>query len=83
MKKQFTQAQKLSVIEKGSDIGIKKAAVVAGVHYSTVYDWKRQFEALGKDAFLAYQPSRPGRGIKIISKQQEASILDTWKKNPG
>ena len=39
-KKRFNQKQKLSVIEKGAEIGISEAAEVAGVHYSTVYDWK-------------------------------------------
>ncbi len=82
-KKRFNQKQKLSVIEKGAEIGISEAAEVAGVNASTVYDWKNQLEALGKDAFLAYTPAHPGRGIKIITEQQEKSILKVWKQNPG
>ncbi len=83
MKKQFSQQQKLTIIEKGEEIGIKQVAEVAGVHYTTVYAWKNQLEALGKKAFLEYEPSRPGRGFKEICTKDEQAILEVWKENPG
>ena len=83
MKKQFSQQQKLTIIEKGEEIGIKQAAEVAGVHYTTVYAWKNQLESFGEKAFLEYEPSRPGRGSKEISKKDEQAILEVWKENPG
>jgi transposase InsO family protein len=73
----------LSIVDTAKKIGFKEAADIAGIHYTTVYDWKRQIEALGKDAFLSYQPSRPGRGVKEISQKQEKMVLDTWKADPG
>jgi len=80
-KKQFDQKQKLAILKSVEEIGIKDAAKVADVHYTTVYDWKRQLDAVGEEAFLAYKPKNLGRGIKQISGEQEASIIDTWKAN--
>lgn len=81
--KYFDQKQKLEIIESSQEIGVKEAAKIAEVHYTTVYDWKRLLKAIGKEAFLKYQPKYLGRGIKQISAEKEASILDTWKANPG
>ena len=83
MTKQFNQQQKLTIVEKGEKFGIKPAAEVAKVHYTTVYAWKKQFECLGEKAFLEYEPPRPGRGTKEISKDDEQAILKVWKENPG
>ncbi len=83
MKKQFNQQQKLSVIEKGEKIGIKPTAQIAGVHYTTVYAWKKQLESLGEELFLKSQTPRPGRGTKEISKENEQAILKVWQENPG
>ena len=82
-KNHFDQQQKLRVLKSADKIGIKPAAKVAGVHYTTVYDWRRRLEALGEDGFLAYRPGYPGRGKKRISAEQEKSILEEWKRNPG
>ncbi|NOX33633.1 MAG: transposase, partial [Deltaproteobacteria bacterium] len=62
---------------------VRYASEVAGIHYTTVYDWRRQFAAMGKEAFLKYQVSRPGRGIKQISPGKEHAVLKEWKNNPG
>jgi putative transposase len=62
--KQFDQQQKLAIVEHGKEIGFKEAAKIAGVHYTTVYDWQRQLDALGRESFLNHRPHRPGRGIK-------------------
>jgi putative transposase len=83
MKKQFNQQQKLTIIEKGEKIGIKQAAAITKVHYTTVYAWKKQFESLGEKAFLEYEPPWPGRGTKEISKDDEQAILTVWKENLG
>lgn len=83
MKKQFTQQQKLTIIEQGEKIGVKRAAQIAEVHYTTVYAWKKQLECFGEKAFLEYVPSHPGRGCKEISKENEQAILKTWERNPG
>ena len=82
-KKQFNQKQKLAIVKKAKELGVREAARIAGVHYTTVYDWRNQLEALGEEEFLAYQPSKPGRGIKQISTSQEELILKTWHDNPG
>jgi putative transposase len=83
MKKQFNQQQKLIIIEKGEKFGVKQAAKVAKVHYTIVYAWKKQLESFGEKAFLEYEPSRPGRGTKEISKENEQAILKVWQENPG
>ncbi len=80
---QLTQEQKLAVLESGEKIGIKAAAEYAGFHYTTVYEWRRDFLRLGKWEFLEYKPSRPGRGKKTITPAQEESVLETWQSNPG
>jgi putative transposase len=81
--KQFDQQTKLKIIESALEIGYKEASNIAGVHWATVYDWKRQFDAFGKEAFLARKCPRPGRGVKQISKDQEEAVLEIAKANPG
>ena len=83
MQKQFSQKQKLTIVEKGEEIGIKRAAQIAEVHYTTVYAWKNQLNALGEQAFLSYEASRPGRGIKKIVVEDEHAIQKVWADNPG
>jgi len=82
-KKRFSQEQKLTILETAKAIGIKEAAKLTGIHYTTVYDWKRQLEARGKEEFLAYRSPSPGRGIKRITEEQERGVLDTWERYPG
>jgi putative transposase len=79
----FDQEQKLTILEKAQVIGIKEAAKIADVHYTTVYDWRNKLQALGREAFLEHQPNRPGRGEKEVKPNQEEAILNTWQDNPG
>ena len=57
--KQFSQKQKLVIIKKAKEIGFKRAADVAGVHFTTIYDWQRTYKSLGEEAFLSYQLLSP------------------------
>jgi len=82
-KRHFSQEQKLAILRCVAQKGIKEAAQVAEVHYTTVYEWKRQLEALGEEGFLAYESKIPGRGIKEISPKKEEAILSTWNRNRG
>ncbi|MCP3876605.1 MAG: helix-turn-helix domain-containing protein, partial [Desulfobacteraceae bacterium] len=82
-KRNFTQKQKLAVLKSAKKTTVRDAARIARVHYTTVYEWRKQLEALGEDAFLAYQVSRPGRGIKQISPEKEQAVLKEWENNPG
>jgi len=79
----FNQEQKLAVLKSAERVGIKDAAGMAEVHYTTVYEWQHQLEALGEEGFLAYKASIPGRGIKKISAGKEEAVLSTWKRYPG
>jgi len=81
--KQFSQEQKLAIVKNAATIGFKEAAEIAGVHYTTVYDWRQKLDSLGEEVFVAYQPSYPGRGIKEISPEKESAVLDCRKRNPG
>jgi putative transposase len=81
--KHFSQKQKLIALRSEKKIGARKAAELTGVHYTTIYDWRRQYDSLGEEAFLAYQPSYPGRGIKEIRPDQEKDIMGVLKNNPG
>jgi len=81
--KRYKQEQKLAIIKSAEKMGIKEAADVAGVHYTTVYEWKNLLEALGEEEFLSYKASTPGRGIKQISPKKEEAVLETWKRYPG
>ncbi|MCK4486668.1 MAG: helix-turn-helix domain-containing protein, partial [Desulfobacterales bacterium] len=67
--KQFNQKQKLAILESAKKVGIKEAARMAGIHYTSVYQWRRRFEAMGKEAFLSYKPASPGRGVKKITAE--------------
>jgi transposase InsO family protein len=82
-RKQFTQEQKLSILESAKENGMKKAAELAGVHFTTVYDWKNRRDALGEKAFLAYKSPSLGRGVKRITPKQEKAVVDTWGRYPG
>jgi hypothetical protein len=68
--------------EKCSFNRLQGSRKIAGVHYTTVYDWQRDLKSLGKKAFLAYKPYYPGRGVKVISAEKEDAVLDCWKNNP-
>lgn len=83
MGKQFDQRQRLVILKKAVEVGFKEAAKIAGVHYTTVYEWQRELEVLGEEGFLKYQAPRPGRGIKEITEEQEKAILEVWKANRG
>lgn len=80
---QFSQEQKLTILKSAEKLGVKPAAGIAGVHYTTVYDWRNQLEAKGEKAFFEHHPSIPGRGVKKITPEQEEAVLTTWKNNPG
>ena len=60
--KHFDQEQKLAVLASAKAIGVKEAAVLAEVHYTTIYEWRRQLEAFGEEAFLARKVVSRGRG---------------------
>ena len=83
MKKGYDQREKLVIVKKAGEIGFKEAAKVAGVHYTTVYEWHREVEALGEEEFLKYQARHPGRGMKEISEGQEKAIIEVWEANRG
>jgi transposase InsO family protein len=82
-RKHLTQKQKLSILESANEIGIEKAADLAGIHYTTVYDWQKKLDVLGERTFLSYRPPSRGRGIKKITAEQENAVLDTWGRYPG
>ena len=52
-KRHFTQKQKLDILKSAKDVGIKKSADLAGVHYTSVYQWQRRLKVLGEEVFLA------------------------------
>ena len=81
--RQFSQKQKMAILDSAARIGVKQAAELSGVHYTTIYDWRRQLKSMGKQLFFDYKPSYPGRGIKQITSEQENAVLDTWNDNPG
>ncbi len=82
-RRNFTQKQKLAVLKSAEKTTVREAAKIAGVHYTTVYDWLRQFKIMGEQPFLEYHVSTPGRGIKQISSEKEQAVLREWKDNPG
>lgn len=71
----FNQEQKMAILNSAAEIGVRQAAELAGVHYTSVYDWRRQLKSLGKHVFLNYKPSYPVRGIKQITPEQEKADL--------
>lgn len=50
--KQFTQEQKLTILQSAKEVGVKEAAELAGVHYTTVYDWCKSLRRWAKRIFL-------------------------------
>ena len=81
--RQFSQKQKMATLDSAAKIGVKQAVEVSGVHFTTVHDWRRQLNSLGKQLLFDYKPSYPGRGIQQITPEQEKVVLATWKDNPG
>jgi len=82
-KRHFTQKQKLDILESAKEIGINEAADLAGVHYTSVYQWQRRLKVLGEEVFLASQKKSRGRGIKKVTKEQENGVLETWERYPS
>ncbi len=81
--KQFSQEEKLAVLRSAKEVGIRKAAELAGVHYTSVYEWRRKLDALGEAGFLAYNVRSLGRGVKKITPEQEKAVLKTMERHPG
>ncbi len=81
--KHFSQEQKLVILLSAKEVGVKEAAKLAGIHYTTVYEWRKKLEALGEENFLAAVPKSRGRGIKKISEAQEKAVLESWGLHPG
>lgn len=79
--KRFNQKQKLAILESARKVGIKEAARMAGIHYTSVYQWRRRFEAMGEEAFLSYKLASTGRGVKKITAQQEEAVLSAWRNH--
>ncbi len=46
-KKQFSQEQKLKILESAEKLGARPVADIAGIHYTTVYEWRNQLKARG------------------------------------
>jgi putative transposase len=82
-KSQFSQEQKLTILKSTENLGVKPAAKIAGIHYTTVYDWRNQLEAKGERTFLEYQPAIPGRGVKKITSEQEQAVVKVWQNHTG
>lgn len=53
-KRHFTQKQKLDVLESARDVGVKKSVDLAGVHYTSVYQWQRRLKVLGEEAWASF-----------------------------
>ena len=51
--RQFNQEQKLVILESAKEVGIKEAPRIAGVHYTTVYEWRNRLEVLGRDGLFS------------------------------
>ena len=76
-KSQFSQKQKLDILESAKEVGLKKSADLAGIHYTTVYEWQHKLDAVGEEAFLSYRSSSRSRGIKKVTEAQEKAVLET------
>ena len=64
-------------------MGVKEAAQAAEVHYTSVYEWKRQLEALGEEGFLAYRASDAGTGSEADLGPEGRSGSDHLETLPG
>ena len=53
-KKQFSQEQKLKILESAGKLGARPAADIAGIHCTTVYEWRNQLKARGKTVVLCF-----------------------------
>ena len=81
--KRFSQREKVAVLHAAREVGMKEAARLAGVHFSTVYQWRHRLKALGEEAFVAYQPVSANRGVKKITAETHEAVLATWARHPG
>ena len=82
-KNHYSQKQKLAIVKKAKEIGIKEAAKICDVHFTSIYSWRKSLQEVDDQTFLAHKPSRPGRGVKIITPEQEQAILKVWNENRG
>lgn len=79
--------EKVSLIRRiiNGEISINEASRIVGVHWSTVDQWKRQYEADGVDAFLPQERNRVyGSELKLCAVQDylsgRGSLLDICQK---
>jgi len=81
--KHYSQKQKLTILKKAEKIGVREAAKISGIHFTTIYAWRNALQDLDEQVFLNHTPSRPGRGVKEITPEQEHAILSVWDENRG
>jgi hypothetical protein len=81
----FSQKQKLTILKSAGNVGIRKAAEIAGVHYTAVYDWRRQLDALGEDTFLVHDGKCRRDYCRVAGneKRHPELLSDRFRQNPG
>jgi hypothetical protein len=74
----FTQAQKLTILKSATTVGIKAAAKIAGIHYTTVYG--RQ--PLGR-AHLVAEADLPHESLASVSDSGRCHRCLFQRSKPG
>jgi len=81
-KQSYSKREKLAILKEGEKEGIKKVSERYGVHFTTVYDWRKKYFQGGEHEV----PSRSGghnKGEREIEVWKKEAVVREKESNPG
>lgn len=81
-KQSYSKREKLEILKEGEKEGIRKVSERYGVHFTTVYDWRKRYFDGGEHAI----PSRSGghnKGEREIEVWKKEAVVREKEANPG
>ena len=72
---QYDKTFKEEAVRLSEDIGVKNAASQLGIHYYTLYGWRKEYKKYGSSAYLG-----SGHKRKVLTGKDQR-ILELEKEN--
>ncbi len=80
-RQKFSKEEKERILKEADKEGVKEVSEKYGIHFTTVYEWKKRLKSRGKEL-----PGRSGgdnKGRREIEEWKRAEVIKEKKENPG
>ncbi len=80
-KQKYSKEEKEKILKEAEEEGVREVSRRYGIHFTTVYEWKKSFKSRGKEL-----PSRSGghnKGRREIEEWKREEVLKEKVENPG